>query len=137
MELLQKIRSYVNEIQAIDTYFRETYLVTNVLEAIRHKIIPSDGVIFEGEYYFHGIGCRVIFPNRVINYDYSPINIAGGFGLFDLFDYLKSIGEKYEHHYIEQKLHNLVQTGELIYPELPPNKSLYYLKSYENKLIKY
>eukprot|EP01132_Coremiostelium_polycephalum_P005883 gene5883-7323_t len=89
----------------------EQYRVSDVLRAVREKQIPKEGTIQGGKYYFHGIGCRIIYANKVLNYDYSLQGHVGGVSKHDIIDYLKSIGEMVGEKDIEKALENLVQSG--------------------------
>lgn len=129
MKILAYFETIVKEIKAIDLCFKHKYNVENTLKTVKEKKIPKEGIINGGEYYFHGIGCRVIYKNKIINFDYSPSGDVGGVGLYDLINYLKSIGHNFDKDFIEFELKKLVNENKLLYPSTSPNKSLYYLNS--------
>ena len=134
MRLIEHLKEYVKEVRVINNHFKKQYSTTDVMKSVKLKKILQEGMIDNGKYYFHGIGCRVIYPDRTINFDYSPKGVSGGFGLYDIIDYLESKGENIAKEEIEKELNKLKESGDILYPKLPPNESLYYLKDYEKLL---
>jgi len=102
MNLVKEIENYSNMVKSIDEYFRNKYVVENVLRAVREKIILKEGnmdLFGYAEYNFHGIGCRVRWENVTVNFDYSYYENTFEIGLFspfDIFEFIKSKNEDFE-----------------------------------------
>ena len=131
MKLISFIENLVEDIMSLDACFKTLFQVDGVLRAVRKKVIPKEGQIGNIQYYFHGIGCRVTFPNKTVNFDYSPASICGGFSTYDLLLYLRSQGLSVSEEEIKRELKKLEDTGDVFFPKISPNPNLYYLKRFE------
>jgi len=137
MQIITIIRELVDDIVFLDSGFKKTFQTGDVLRAIREKKIPKEGRIGYVKYYFHGIGCRAVFPDRVVNFDYTPPSICGGFSEHDLLDYIKSRGIEIPEEVIKKELKKLEYAKEIFYPKISPNQYLFFTKNYRPIIDKY
>ena len=131
MKLISFIENLVEDIVSLDACFKTLFQVDSVLLAVRKKEIPKEGQMGNIQYYFHGIGCQVTFPNKTVNFDYSPVSVCGGFSIYDLLLYMRSQGRLVSEEEIKRELKKLEETGAIFFPKIAPNPNLYYLKRFE------
>ncbi|GHV58765.1 hypothetical protein FACS1894182_11780 [Bacteroidia bacterium] len=96
MDLLREIEDYTVMVKSIDDFFKKKYAINDVLRAVREKLISKEGEIYLNgfaEYNFHGIGCRIRWEDKTVNFDYSFYIEGfeiGMFASFDIFEFVKS-----------------------------------------------
>ncbi|SHL81300.1 hypothetical protein SAMN05444266_10576 [Chitinophaga jiangningensis] len=139
VDTLTYIHSLLLAINKIDQAFKAHFQTNNVLRAVRDKVIPKQGVFQingkRGSYHFHGIGCKVTMGNLIVNYDYTPPGVCGGFSLYDLHQYIQGRQGKCDLALLENELKQMVIQGLLVYPEAAPNRTLYFETAFWKSII--
>jgi hypothetical protein len=90
-KVIELIKEYLTDVEIFMSKFYEKFQRRDVLRAWREKIIPQNGRISnEIEYELHGIGCRIYFHDRIVDFDFGPSQRIDGFDVWRLEKYLQS-----------------------------------------------
>ena len=75
--------------------FEKELSISSILECAKSGRIPKKGLLNPRCIYkFHGLGCKVIFHDCIVDFDFSPGGVATGFDEFRLRAFLHSIKDK-------------------------------------------
>ncbi|MDN5215973.1 hypothetical protein QQ020_28100 [Fulvivirgaceae bacterium BMA12] len=100
--LIEIINEFEMIISIFENKIRSTYNFTvSPLLAYTRKIIPKTGSLKTDagmmDYNFHGRGCEVRINAKKVDFDYFGKDFRyNGFGGWKLWDFAKSVGEKYK-----------------------------------------
>ncbi|MEL7124348.1 MAG: hypothetical protein AAFO07_33240, partial [Bacteroidota bacterium] len=102
-------------IQLFAKKYEKTIFLESILYAYKMRLIEKTGTLPsepEAKYFFHGVGCRVEFINCIIDFDFGPCGLYGGFDLYRLNEYLNSLSESKEYLDLKAKPKELKKTFE-------------------------
>lgn len=97
-EILILLRRYVACAETIVGDLQSELGSTNLLLGVNSGTVPRSGRCKSfggGEYYFHGVGCRVIAAEIEINFDFGPEGTVPGADPWKLYDFAAAHAEAY------------------------------------------
>ncbi len=94
-DLEQLIVEYLKEVEQGLKLIDQKIGRRDILAAWRQKLLPRKGVLQDGiEYELHGIGCCLIFPDHMVDFDFAPGGRSDGFDLWRLGLYVRQFVTK-------------------------------------------
>lgn len=129
-KVIKLIDEYLADVEVFMKLFAEKFQRRDVLRAWREKVIPQSGKINnEVEYELHGVGCRVYFFDRIVDFDFGPYQRTDGFDVWRLERYLisrKDMLAIITKDQLQEGFDNLIRTGIIEKKFSDSNCHLYY-----------
>jgi len=119
--LQEAIKEYYDMIKQSDKLLRNLYEEDiSPIEAVKRKIIPKSGTLRKDHqeitYKFHGMGCLLVYPDGIVDFDYSIGTFeVGDIDAWKLLGFIKnsrySSTELNDRDKLFEKLDNLLSSG--------------------------
>ena len=130
-EILALLRRYLECSEQIAEELRRDLQAPNLLVGVNSGKVPRRGFCRSfggGEYFFHGVGCRVQGAEIEIDFDFGPDGSLPGADPWKLYNFADAHADAYPwlppRSAFEQTVERMVETGELHRLGIPPSPHL-------------
>jgi hypothetical protein len=125
------IQEYQKAAMELTALMQETYGVQDLFLAYRNAELPLSGVLQKpdkGTYKFHGGGCYLKLGRQRVDIDFGPNGAVDGFEAGKLLRFSQETlnSNLFTYESLRNALREMLEGGELVYPEAPPNRQLYF-----------
>ncbi len=130
-KIITLIRRYLECAEKITSELRGQLGVENILSSVNSGEVARRGVCKSfggGEYYVHGVGCRIMTSEIEIDFDFGPNGTLPGADPWKLFNFADAHREVYpwlpEWSVFQKVVNDMVASGDLIRLYSLPNPNL-------------
>jgi hypothetical protein len=134
VKLIQEYQAAV--LEAASLFEKYKGVTQNNLSRARFEGLPNDGFLDPEqtiEYYFHGVGCCVTYPNKMVDWDFGNNGRLDGFDAWRLWVFAKEGTNNFPEFKQQEAINKAFREAEIqgiIYKQNWVNKdNLYYLSS--------